>query len=106
MIEPLLQDEAPVQTNRTLRQFAALWLLFFGLLSFFQAYLKGQVRHWSVAFCARAGDRNSRIGATSCHSPRISRRDARSCSYWLAGFSRGACRVVLWSLHRSRSSFG
>ena len=43
MIEPLLQDEAPVQTNRTLRQFAALWLLFFGLLSFFQAYLKGQV---------------------------------------------------------------
>jgi 4-hydroxybenzoate polyprenyltransferase len=42
MIDPLLKDEAPIATDRMVRQFAGLWLLFFGLLAFSYGYLRHQ----------------------------------------------------------------
>lgn len=43
MIDPLLKDEAPAATDRTIRQFAGLWLLLFGVWAFSYGYSRGQV---------------------------------------------------------------
>ena len=40
MIEPQISDSPGSFTRNTLRQFAGLWLLFFGALAFWQGYLR------------------------------------------------------------------
>jgi hypothetical protein len=50
MIDPQVTDShAPVATTRVLRQFAALWMLFFGALALWQ-YFRHDSRAWATIF--------------------------------------------------------
>jgi hypothetical protein len=69
MIDPQVVDShAPVATTRLLRQFAALWMLFFGALALWQYF-----RHDSLAWAAVFGSLSVTLGPAGLLRPAIIR---------------------------------
>jgi hypothetical protein len=53
MIDPLLEEQTTSASGSTLRQFAGLWVLFFGWLACWQSVWRGHVA-WAIVFAALA----------------------------------------------------